>query len=123
MRGLKDINFALEFTDGFLAYYNFIRPHEGLDGRTPAEVAGVDYNIKSWSGVIKLNEPRVSGFEGEPEMVRIRTIPAELEAARRTVSGLPYKAGRKRKPKISQTGEAITGRNHTTTVRIVIWLN
>jgi putative transposase len=32
MRGFKDIDTLLQFTDGFLVYYNFLRPHEGLDG-------------------------------------------------------------------------------------------
>lgn len=27
---------------GVQIYHNFIRPHEGLDGKTPAEVAGIE---------------------------------------------------------------------------------
>ena len=26
---------------GFVMHYNFVRPHMGLDGRTPAEAAGI----------------------------------------------------------------------------------
>jgi len=32
MRGLKDFNTAREFLNGFTVHYNFIRPHESLDG-------------------------------------------------------------------------------------------
>jgi transposase-like protein len=32
---------AQELIDGLRGYYNLVRPHQGLDGLTPAEVAGV----------------------------------------------------------------------------------
>ena len=91
MRGLRDTNSALAFTDGFIAYYNFIRPHESLDCRTPAEAAGIDYKVKNWASLIRMNEPM-----GEPQYI----IPPEMKAARAEVRGKPYKAGRKRKPKV-----------------------
>jgi transposase InsO family protein len=43
MRGLKDIKSAKLITDGWLLHYNFLRPHESLGGKTPAEIAGVKY--------------------------------------------------------------------------------
>lgn len=41
--------------DGFMHYYNFIRPHEGLNGYTPAEIAGLDVGLgqNKWKGLIK----------------------------------------------------------------------
>ena len=54
MRGFKDIDTLIEFTDGFLVYYNFLRPHEGLDGKTPAEAAKIDYQVKNWADVSRL---------------------------------------------------------------------
>lgn len=54
--GLRDTNSALAFLDGFVAYYNFIRPHDGLDNKTPAEVAGIEYPIKTWADVTHLGE-------------------------------------------------------------------
>ena len=54
MRGFKDIDTLLQFTDGFLVYYNFLRPHEGLSGKTPAEVAKIDYQVKNWADVSRL---------------------------------------------------------------------
>jgi len=90
MRGLKDANSALAFTDGFIAYYNFIRPHEAIDGRTPAEEAGIKYDVKNWAGVIRL------GQSIPPKNI------SEIQIARRTIPGKPYKVGRKRKPRLTK---------------------
>lgn len=40
MRGLKIQNTAV--LSGYQIYHNYIRPHEGLDGKTPAEVCGIN---------------------------------------------------------------------------------
>ena len=45
MRDLKNMESAHDFVDGFLAYYNYLRPHEGLEGKTPAQEAGITYPI------------------------------------------------------------------------------
>ena len=39
MRGLKIEDTPI--VDGNRIYYNFIKPHEGLDGKTPSEKAGI----------------------------------------------------------------------------------
>lgn len=52
MRGLNSVESALTFTDGWLVYYNFFRPHESLGNKTPAEVAKADFPYKSWKEVI-----------------------------------------------------------------------
>jgi len=36
MRGLDDVETAQTMMDGLRIYYNFIRPHSALDGKTPA---------------------------------------------------------------------------------------
>jgi putative transposase len=59
MRGLKSVDSAIQFTDGFLTYYNFLRPHEKLGGRTPAEEAGIGYPLKTWTDVICNASPKV----------------------------------------------------------------
>jgi len=41
MRGLDDEGTAQTMMDGVRIYYNFIRPHMALDGKTPAEKAGI----------------------------------------------------------------------------------
>ena len=52
MRGLKNIDSAIEFTDGWLVNYNFFRPHEALGNKTPAEVAKADFPYTSWKDVV-----------------------------------------------------------------------
>ena len=39
MRGLKRMDTPI--LKGVQIYHNFIKPHEGLNGRTPAEAAGI----------------------------------------------------------------------------------
>jgi len=39
MRGLKKSNTPI--LTGYQIYHNYIRPHEGLEGKTPAEAAGI----------------------------------------------------------------------------------
>ena len=52
MRGLKDITTAKLFTQGWLLYYNYLRPHESLRGKTPAQVAGVKYPYRNWQDIV-----------------------------------------------------------------------
>lgn len=52
MRGLKGIDSAIEFTDGWLINYNYFRPHETLNNRTPGEIAKADFPYKSWKDVV-----------------------------------------------------------------------
>ncbi|MBI4303008.1 MAG: IS1/IS6 family transposase [Chloroflexi bacterium] len=59
LRGLKSIETANRFLAGFLVYYNYLRPHEWLNGSTPAERAGVSYTCKTWGDIIRLAEPQV----------------------------------------------------------------
>jgi len=39
MRGIKKVD-SIVF-DGYQIYHNYVRPHMGLDGKTPAEVCGI----------------------------------------------------------------------------------
>lgn len=50
MRRVK--NMERPIFEGNRIYYNFIRSHEGLDGKTPAEVAGIGI-IGGWEGLIR----------------------------------------------------------------------
>lgn len=34
-----------------LLHYNYLRPHEALGGKTPAEVTGVEYRYRNWQWV------------------------------------------------------------------------
>lgn len=42
MRGIKKDDSVM--FDGYQMYHNFIRPHMGLDGLTPAEKCGIKIN-------------------------------------------------------------------------------
>jgi len=58
MRGLKNLETAIEFTKGWLVHYNYLRPHEALDDKTPADVAGVDYPYRNWADIIRKYKPK-----------------------------------------------------------------
>jgi putative transposase len=53
MRGLDDIKTAQTMMDGLRIYYNFIRPHIALDGKTPAQKAKVETDKAEWMALIK----------------------------------------------------------------------
>jgi len=46
MRGMKSDDTAEDLMNGFRTYYNLIRPHQSLDGQTPAEASGLDLNLE-----------------------------------------------------------------------------
>ena len=48
MRAFRDMETLRQFMDGYLVYYNYFKPHESLNGKTPAEAGKVDYQIKNW---------------------------------------------------------------------------
>jgi len=57
MRGMDSPRKSRLLLDGFVFYYNYFRPHEGLDNRTPAEVAGIKSPYKDWIDVLRLSVP------------------------------------------------------------------
>jgi len=54
-RGMDNDKSAQIMADGMRINYNFIRPHMGLDGKTPAQVAGLDLPLQGirWKELIK----------------------------------------------------------------------
>lgn len=58
LRGLKKPETARQFLDGWLIHYNYFRPHLSLDGKTPAQKAGVTLTAKDWLDVVK--EPKAT---------------------------------------------------------------
>jgi len=58
MRGLKNIESAIEFTEGWLVHYNFFRPHSAIGDKTPAEVAGLQSPYKNWADVVNAGKPQ-----------------------------------------------------------------
>lgn len=55
MRGLDHEESAQAMLDGMRIYYNFIRPHMALNGKTPAEKANLSVNISQnrWLSLVK----------------------------------------------------------------------
>ena len=60
MSGLEDEPTAQTIIDGFRIYYNFIRPHMALSGKTPSEQAGIDLELgnNKWLSLIKANRKK-----------------------------------------------------------------
>ncbi len=54
-RGMDNDESAQILSDGMRINYNFIRPHMGLDGKTPAQVAGLDLRLEGirWKALIR----------------------------------------------------------------------
>ncbi len=55
MRGMDTDESAQKLLDGNRLFYNFIRPHMGLNGLTPAEKAGLDLGLTGnrWENLIR----------------------------------------------------------------------
>jgi transposase-like protein len=68
MRGLDNDETAQKMVDAERLYYNFIRPHTALNGKTPAEKAGIDLGLKEgnkWEELIKKAKRNPKVIRGE----------------------------------------------------------
>ena len=65
MRGFHSFKGGKVILDGWRSYYNFIRPHLGLKGKTPAEAAGIKLNLdkNKWLGLIQ----RANGVKNDSQ--------------------------------------------------------
>ena len=54
-RGFKSDKTAMNLIDNFKTYYNFLRPHQALNGLTPSQMAGINLNLNrnKWLSLIK----------------------------------------------------------------------
>jgi len=93
MRSFKNKKTAKLLLDGFLVHYNYFRPHEALNDRTPAEVAGIKFVYKDWQDVVrgeaKTQEREVGDDEPQPKIQQSRASPIST----------PYRVKHYRKPK------------------------
>jgi transposase-like protein len=115
MRGLKSKESADEILNGWLMWYNFMRPHEGLDGHTPAEKSGIKFEHKNWLDVVMASARQV---------VTITEVKPSLElhhpSAKSATSTLGHFAGHRKRgrlPREIDLGADIvrdrrTGRRH-----------
>ena len=53
MRGLDEEKTAQTIMDGLRIYYNFLRPHSALEGKTPAQKANMESDEAKWLTLIK----------------------------------------------------------------------
>ena len=55
MRGLSDEEMTQTMMDGLRLYYNFMRPHMALNGKTPAQEATIadSSTLENWLSLIK----------------------------------------------------------------------
>jgi hypothetical protein len=51
MRGLKAFESTKLLLEGYSVYYNCVRPHQSLGGKTPAQAARMDVP-NNWKGLI-----------------------------------------------------------------------
>jgi putative transposase len=59
MRGMDKSETQQLILEGFVFNYNYLRPHESLKGKTPAEAAKIhDFPYKSWLDAIKSQMPK-----------------------------------------------------------------
>jgi putative transposase len=78
MRALKNKKTLQRFMDGWLVHYNFFRPHMSLNGRTPAEEAGIKYENRSWADIVGYEKkPIVQTLE--PEFIKNTEVKRENE--------------------------------------------
>lgn len=114
MRAFRDMDTLIQFMDGYLVYYNFFKPHEALNGRTPAEAAKVDYQIKNWKELSQLpvskqaeilshQTPRIRIPQmkiPKPTAQSHRMPTGDLYAGRGMVSRHPFRGSRARRGRL-----------------------
>jgi len=90
-RALKKKDTAQVILDGWVAYYNFFRPHLSLNERTPAEAAGIKYLFKNWGEFVRYQMPqppqperleaRLTNINDIPSFIRQQGIPKNVKRA------------------------------------------
>jgi transposase-like protein len=87
MRGLKNIESAHDFINGWLVHYNYIRPHISLNNKTPALVAGIIYPYRNWADITRHKMLKPVIIEHQPRSKVTLTPPIQI--------GRPHKRQRK----------------------------
>ena len=82
MRGMKKPEATRKTLDGWLIWYNFLRPHDALDGKTPAQEAGIEYPFKSWGDVIESQAYPTWGEYHDDASTAKHTKPTESQPER-----------------------------------------
>lgn len=69
MRGMDNDESAQRMMDANRIYYNFLRPHQALGGKTPAEKAGIDLKLEGnkWTELIRRAKKNPEVINGEKQ--------------------------------------------------------
>jgi hypothetical protein len=81
MRGLDEFESATKMVDGVRLAYNFMRPHSSLNGRTPAEAAGLPAlgDGNRWKTMIQNSVEAKERKETSAQTWRRRTIEGTIK--------------------------------------------
>lgn len=101
-RAFRDVETLIQFTNGWLVYYNYFKPHESLEGKTPAEKAHVNYDVKNWADLARLPVSKEAEIKTHTTpKVRIVTEKVNLDKA--------FKRKRMSKPRKPKSNEVDLG--------------
>ncbi len=77
MRAFRDMDTLIQFMDGYLVYYNYFKPNEALKGKTPAEAAKVEYQVKNWKDLSQLPVSKQTEIQSHKRVIvkRLRITP------------------------------------------------
>lgn len=53
MRGMANRETATLIMEGWLFHYNYLRPHQGLKNKTPAQAAGIEVPFRNWIDIVR----------------------------------------------------------------------
>ncbi|MBM3943937.1 MAG: IS1/IS6 family transposase [SAR202 cluster bacterium] len=102
MRGLQSLDTANLMMDGWRINYNYFRPHDGLDGKTPAEAGRVESPFENWEDVARRDVRPFSHRRSQME----RGV--SVGGAGAGASGYPVRTKRvPSKPKLFRTGRPV----------------
>jgi len=124
MRGLKNLETSIDFTQGWLVHYNYLRPHESLNDKTPAEVAGIKYPYQNWADIIRKHKPSVKvTIEHQPrDRVKLPHIqvgrPRKVRISPRTPRITPKTPRLRDVPGMPGVVESGRGRNRRRHIRL-----
>ncbi|HXZ94481.1 MAG TPA: DDE-type integrase/transposase/recombinase [Dehalococcoidia bacterium] len=86
MRGLKKLDTAKLFTEGWLVRYNFFRPNETI-GKTPAEKAEVRFPYANWGNVVR--EPTIAIMKVDVRDKAVVPFEPKVRVSRQSLSLSP----------------------------------
>jgi putative transposase len=105
MRALKNRDTLEKFADGWLVHYNFLRPHEALKGKTPAEVANAHFTYKNWFELTSAPQVIITQntkpLKTSPQRIRspraheLPKITGDIYASKDVLSRRPFKGAKR----------------------------